>query len=171
MNLRPLTWLVPFSLAAVALAAPAIVRELRVRPDKNQVVASRRAGAWVPDPALGERLGKKAHMERLEFTPDESVLATIPAELTEKIAEERIYQAGILRYVEKGEEHRGPYLFLVHGGNATVVLFLSRGGQGLDDGESMLVTVVPARDTTADLLFAGGDFNNEPFTAYRREPR
>lgn len=168
MNLRPLAWLVPFSLAAVALAAPAIVRELRVVPDKNQVVASRLAGAWEPDPALGERLGKKAHMERLEFTPDESVLATIPAALTEKIAGERIYQAGVVRYAEKGEERRGPYLFLVHGGNSKVVFFLSRGGQGLDDGESMLLTVVPARETSADLLFTGGDFNNEPFTAYRR---
>jgi hypothetical protein len=168
MNLRPLTWLAPLLLTAVALAAPTIVRELRVRPDKNQVVASRLAGAWEPDPALGERLGTKARMERLEFTPDESVLATIPAELAEKIAAERIYQAGTLRFVEKGEEKRMPYLLLVHGGNSSVVYFLSRNGQGLDDGESMLLTVVPARDTAADLLFAGGDFNNEPFTAYHR---
>ena len=168
MNLRPLTWLVPFSLAAVALAAPAIVRELRVRPDKNQVVASRLAGAWEPDPALGERLGTKARMERIEFTPDEGVLATIPAELTEKIAEERIWQAGTLRFVANGEEKRMPYLFLVHAGNSKVVYYISRHGQDLDDGESMLLTVVPARDTAADLLFVGGDFNNEPFTAYRR---
>ena len=168
MNLRPLTWLVPFSLAAVALAAPALVRELRVVPDKNQVVASRLAGAWEPDPALCERLGTKAHMERMEFTPDESVLPTIPAELTEMIKEDRVYQAGILRFVEKGEEKRMPYLLIVRGGNSKVFLFLSRGGQGLDDSESMLLTVVPARDAAADLLFTGGDFNNEPFKAYRR---
>jgi hypothetical protein len=168
MNLRPFAWLAPLGLTAVALAAPTLVRELRVQPDKNQVVSSRLAGAWEPDPALGERLGTKAHMERLEFTPDESVLATIPAELTEKITADRIYQAGVLRFVEKGEERRMPYLLIVRGGNSMVCMYPSRGGQGLDDGESMLLTVVPARDTVADLLFLGGDFNNEPFKAYRR---
>lgn len=171
MNLRPFAWLAPLALTAVALAGPALVRELRVRPDPKHLIANRLAGAWEADAALNERLGAKAYMERVEFTPDEGVLATIPAELTEKIAQERIWQAGTMRYVEKGEERRGPYLLVVFEGNPRLVVFRSRGGEALDDSESPLLTVVPTRDGAGDLLFVGGDTSREPFAAYHRVAR
>jgi len=152
----------------VLLAAPALAPDLRVRPDPNHVVASRLAGAWEPDPELGERLGTKPWMERIEFAPDEGVLAQIPAEVGEYIAKERIWQAGTVRYLERGEERRGPYALVTLTGNTIAMLYRSRGGEGIDDGEGCIVTLVPARETAQDLLFVGGDFNNEPFRAYRR---
>lgn len=159
----------PALLAGLVLfAAPALAPDLRVRPDPNHVVASRLAGAWALDPELTERLGANPGMERIEFTPDEGVLAQIPAELTEPIAKERIWQAGTMRYVERGVEHREPYALITHTGNSIAVAYRSRGGEGLDDGESCILTLIPARETAQDLLFVGGDFNNEPFRAYRR---
>jgi hypothetical protein len=152
---------------SLALAAPALV-DLRVRPDPNQVCASRLAGAWELDTPLTERLGAMPMMERIEFTPDEGVLAQIPAELTEYIAKERIWQAGMVRYTERGEEHLGPYALITFTGNSMAVIYRSRDGGALDDGESCILTVVPARDTAQDLLFVGGDKNNEPFRAYHR---
>lgn len=156
------------SLACLLVLAAPLTPDLRVRPDPNHVVASRLAGAWEPDPELGERLGTKPWMERIEFAPDEGVLAQIPAELGEFIAKERIWQAGTVRYLERGQEHRGPYALVTHTGNTIAVLYRSRGGEGLDDAESCILTLVPARETAQDLLFLGGDFNNEPFRAYRR---
>ena len=151
---------------SLALAVPA--PDLRVRPDPNQVCASRLAGAWELDAPLTERLGAKPLMERVEFTPDEGVLAHIPAELTEFIAKERIWQAGTMKFTQKGTELVGPYALVTHTGNSIVVYFRSRTGEALDDSESCILTVVPAKDAAQDLLFVGGVFKNEPFRAYHR---
>jgi hypothetical protein len=45
------------------------------------------------------------------------------------------------------------------------------GGDPLGDAESFNVMLAVARDGTNDLLFIGGDFNNQPFAAYRRVKR
>ena len=158
----------PARLACLLVLAAPLTLDLRVRPDPNHVVASRLAGAWGADPELCERLGTKPWMERIEFTPDEGVLAQIPAELSEFIARERIWQAGTVRYVERGQERRGPYALLTHTGNTVAHIFRARDGEALGDGEACILTLVPARERAADLLFLGGDFNNEPFRAYRR---
>jgi hypothetical protein len=53
-------------------------------------------------------------------------------------------------------------------GNPHVVYFRERDGDPLGDAESFNVMLAVAKDKPSDLLFIGGDFNNQPFTAYER---
>lgn len=171
MNPRLATLLAAPLLAAVAVAAPALLAELRVQPDQNHVVASRLIGTWEPDVGLGEHLGTKAGFERLEFVEDDSVLPAIPGEMAEALAEMRIWQAGVMIATRAGKTTRSPFVLVTHTGNTLVFTFRSTAGGELDDGEANLVTLVPARDGAHDLLFLGGDFNNEPFRAFQRIPQ
>ena len=41
----------------------------------------------------------------------------------------------------------------------------------MGDAESFNLILAPAKDKANDLLFIGGDFNNEPFVAYQRIQR
>lgn len=156
-------------LCVLPLAVP-LALQARVQPSKNHVIAPRLAGVWEADRVLLERLGARAGLERLEFQPDERVLATIPAALLEPLANERIFQAGTLTMVEGGKASSYAYLLVTHEGNPMVVLARSRDGGALDDLESGLLSVVPGKGAAQDLLFLGGDFANEPFRAFHRAP-
>jgi hypothetical protein len=161
----------PFAifLCCLPLAAP-FAPQARVQPSKNHVIAPRLAGVWEADPALREQLGASARTERVEFVPDERVLATIPAALLEPLANERIFQAGTLTMLESGKTVSYPYLLVAHEGNPLVVLARSSAGGALDDLESSLLSVVPGKSAAQDLLFLGGDFANEPFRPFHRAP-
>lgn len=164
---RPLTLAL---LAPTLVAAAAVVQQLRVQPDRACVVANHLAGAWVADADLTTRLGARPQFQRLEFKVDEAVLESVPAELTKPLAEMRIFQAGTLSATESnGGVSSFPYVLVSFQGNAHVVCFRAAHGGGLDDGESMLITAVPGKQREQDLLFAGGDFDNEPFKAFKRE--
>lgn len=156
-----------FLLTSLPIAAQDQTNGLEVRPDPQNVVASALLGAWHLDAALGQRLGNKSKVERLEFKDDASVVAKVPAKIAAKLQEHRIYLAGIM--VLKGKEQ--PFLLTELTGNPTVVWFRERGGDPLGDAESFTVMLVRAEAKPADLLFVGGDFNNQSFTAFARETK
>ncbi len=156
-------------LCLLPLATP-FAPQARVQPSTNHVIAPRLAGVWEADVELRERLGASAWLERLEFVPDERVLATIPASLLEPLANERIYQAGTVTMVERGKTSSYAYLLVTYEGNPMVILPRSREGGALDDLESGLLNVVPGKSAAQDLLFLGGDFANKPFRAFHRAP-
>ena len=60
------------------------------------------------------------------------------------------------------------FVLIEHRGNPHLVWFREAGGDPLGDAESFNVMLAPAKDTANDLLFIGGDFNNQPFSAYKR---
>jgi len=154
----------------LVVAAATVVQQVRVQPDSACVVANHLAGAWVADAELTSRLGASERVSRLEFKVDESVLASLPAELTKPFAEMRVFQAGTLSMTEAdGDVSTYPYVLVSFQGNAHVVSFRAAHGGALDDAESMLVASVPGKQREKDLLFAGGDFDNEPFKAFKRE--
>lgn len=164
------------SLRFLALAAPllvaaaAVVQGLRVQPEKGQVVSSHLEGVWTIDSQLSTRLGARESMTRLEFKVDASVLDGVPEELAAHFKELRIYQAGLLTMTEaSGSVSKYPYALVVLGGNNHVVMFRSRDGGGLDDTESALVSIASGKSRAQDLLFVGGDFDNQPFTPFQRE--
>jgi hypothetical protein len=41
----------------------------------------------------------------------------------------------------------------------------------MGDAESFNVMLAVAKESANDLLFIGGDFNNQPFSAYERQPQ
>ena len=155
-------------LAPALLAFAAADGPFRVEPEEGCVVASRLVGAWTPDAAVSGSLGTKPRFERITFTESADVAKRIPAKYEEFLGDRQIYLAGSLE-LRRGEEiTRYPFILVDFSGNQNVLVFRERDGDPMGDGESFIVTLAPAKDGANDLLFMGGDFNNEPFKAYRR---
>ena len=162
--------------AVVALAAASTVAaaELRVQPNKENVVASRLAGTWRPHAALTERLtgrppreGGESPTDVIAFKADPAVAATVPAKYREFLVGKPLFMAG--RMTLRGTDH--PFLLVELHGNPHVVYFRERDGDPMGDAESFNLVVAPAKDSAKDQLFIGGDFNNQPFTAFERPPQ
>jgi hypothetical protein len=161
------------ALTIVALAVAAAAAELRVQPNRENVVASRLEGLWRPHPQLTERLTGKAPQRGgesptgiLRFQADPSIVTQIPEKYHRFLADTPIFLAG--RLVLRGNKH--PFLLIAMHGNPHVVYFRPRGGDPMGDAESFNLILAPAKDRASDLLFIGGDFNNAPFRAYERQP-
>lgn len=142
---------------------------LKVEPDKENVVASRLEGGWQVEAGLTQRLTGKSKPTQspfglVSFKDDRSIVEKIPAKYEEFLGAKRIYMAGIMKY--RGKDH--PFILIEHRGNPHVVYFGERGGDPLGDAESFNVMLAVAKDKQSDLLFIGGDFNNQPFTGYER---
>ena len=141
----------------------------RLQADKENVVASRLEGRWVPEPKLTLRLTGREVTERqaaqeVSFVTDETVVDKIPQKYQEALGKERIYLCGVMKW--KAEDH--PFILIAYLGNPCVVYFRERDGDPMGDAESLNVMLAPAKDKDKDLLFIGGDHNNQPFSAYER---
>jgi hypothetical protein len=163
--------------ACIALTATAVLAaELRVQPNKENVVASRLEGTWQPHPALTQRLtgrppkpkgpGGEEPAGILRFEVDPAVAATVPEKYHRHLADKPIFLAGTLAM--RGKAH--PFILIELNGNPHVLYFRERGGDPMGDGESFNLILAPAKERAMDLLFIGGDFNNQPFSAYERQP-
>jgi hypothetical protein len=137
--------------------------ELQVEPDKDNVVSSRLEGRWNVNASISTQLGRNRG-GAIEFRQDNSIVANVPQKYNQFLDAKTIYMAGILTMRET--EH--PFLLISHKGNPHIVYFRERNGDPLGDAESFNVMLAVAKDTQNDLLFIGGDFNNQPFTAYER---
>jgi len=155
---------VPFLLCMAPIVGQAGTNGLEVRPDPQNVVASALLGEWRLDEALTKRLGRQQNIDRLEFRDDAKVLVGVPGPIAKKLAERRIYLAGVM--VLRGKEQ--PFLLTEVAGNPTVVWFRERDGDPTGDAESFTVMLVRAEAKAADVLFVGGDANNQSFSAYAR---
>lgn len=137
--------------------------EIKVEADKDNVVASKIEGTWGPDEALTRRV-EGASLGAVTFKSDAEVAKMIPGKYDEFLKGRRIYLAG--RMTLRKQEY--PFILIEHKGNPHVVYFRQRGDDPMGDVESFNVMLVVAKDTAKDLLFIGGDFNNQPFSAYQR---
>ena len=154
--------------SSLALSAPQ-QEAFRVEPDPQNVVASRIQGVWEPDKELAERLGTAARVSSYEFESDATVAGRIPAMYEEYLGKMQIFQAGTMT-MRRGEAtvEKFPYILVANHGNPHVIVFRERDGDAMGDTESFNLALVPAKKEADDLLFIGGDFNNEPFKAYKR---
>lgn len=157
----------------LAAATPALAAELRVEPNKENVVASRPEGTWRPHAALTQRLtgqaprrGGESPTGILRFQADPSIVPKIPEKYHRHLAERTLFLAGHM--TSRGTKH--PFLLIALNGNPHVLYFRERDGDPMGDGESFNLMLAPAKDRARDLLFIGGDFNNQPFSAYERQP-
>ena len=142
----------------------------RVDADKENVVAGRLVGKWKLNVKLTQRLrGKKvtdAEVARwtVAFTSDPAVAALVPDKYDQFLKRKRVYMAGKLTWY--GKER--PFILISHKGNPHVVYFRPKGDDPMGDAESFNLCLAPAKDKVNDLLFIGGDFNNQPFSAFDR---
>jgi len=137
---------------------------LKVQPDKNNVLANSLVGSWVADSDLNKRLGKRGKHADLQFASDASVLAGVPAKIAKKLSTFRIYLAGTMT---RGDTKHA-FLVTELAGNATIFWFAARNGDPMGNAETWNASLVRAEAEQADLMFLGGDFNNQSFTAYKR---
>ena len=137
--------------------------QLTVQPDKENVVASRLEGPWEPDAELTLRLGGRA-VGKLTFTNNAVVATRIPAKYETFFKGRQVYMAGTMS--GRGKEY--PFVLIEHKGNPHIVFFRERDDDPFGDAESFNVMLAVGKDKPDDLLFVGGDFNNQPFSAYRR---
>jgi hypothetical protein len=169
-NMR--TRLLPaLAVCALGMTPAAVQAQIKVEPDKENVVASRLEGDWVLDAALTKRLtkndGNAEGGRAISFKSDPSVVENIPAKYHKYIANHRIYLAGTVIFRE-AQPRAHVFLLIEHRGNPHVAWFRDRRGEPLGDTESFNVMLAVAREPQDDLLFIGGDFNNQPFSAYTR---
>jgi len=157
--------------AAVVVISTVLWAAIEVKPDKENVVASRLEGNWVMHVALTKRLLSRdisreelRRNGRLAFKLDAAVAEKIPAKYDEFLAKKQIYAAGIMTRQQK--EHA--FLLIENSGNPHIVYFREDKDEPMGDAESFNVMLAPAKEPINDLLFVGGDFNNQPFKAYER---
>ncbi len=152
--------------------APDMSFALKVTKDKENVVAGRLAGKWKMHLSLTQRLtgsanpaGSESPVGSMSFASDDSIAGKIPAMYAEFFMDKTIYMAGTMNY--RGKDY--PFILIEHKGNPHIAYFRERNGVPMGDAESFNVMLTVAKDTKNDLLFIGGDFNNQPFTAFERE--
>lgn len=153
-------------LLALALLALLSIDTPTVTPDPENVTASRIIGTWQKHADLINRLTPKLHWgpDILTFELDPQITARIPQQHHKYLSAQPIYLAGNAHFDAKTY----PYVLTTSHGNPHVVYFNPRDGNPLGDTESMNVFVARADDPLNDLLFVGGDFNNQPFNVYER---
>lgn len=168
-------YMLSLTLAVMVFSANAgIAAELAVEPDKENVVASRLEGAWQPHQSLTKRLtgdvepraGELPFKGKFTFVSDPTVAEKIPDEYVKILTERklRIYLAG---YIKTDGEAR-PFIVTNFRGNPHVLVWLDRDGDPFGNGESVNVMLAVADSKKNDLLFIGGDLNNQSFSAYER---
>ena len=157
-----------FCVAVGLLTTIALNGELKVTHNAENVVASRLAGKWVPDAELTERLtGSPPYSmdEVLSFKKKSSVAALFPERFREHFADKPIFMAGTMTL----HDQENPFMLAEYNGNPHLFWLRERDGDPVGDGESFNLSLIRAEDRADDLLFIGGDFNNQGFDAYRRK--
>ncbi|MDX1565794.1 MAG: hypothetical protein R3236_10325 [Phycisphaeraceae bacterium] len=151
----------------VGVGVLAALGGVAVQKDKENVVASRLIGTWKTDAALSKRLrGRAMPVEKIMFTEDAAVAEKVPDRYAKRFKEQkkRVYLSGTMVQGDKVY----PFLLIEHNGNPHLLYFREKNGDPMGDGESFNLSIARAADKKDDILFIGGDFNNQPFTAYKR---
>ena len=78
-----------------------------------------------------------------------------------------VYMTGLAKGL--WEDQEAPFFLTSLYGTPRVVWFRPRNGDPFGDVESFNVMLARGTERGDDLLFRGGDFNNQPFTAYKRK--
>ena len=146
------------------LFSSTLMAELKVESDKDNVVSSRLEGRWQFNKAISTRLADHDWGKTMGFHADDKVVTKIPEKYEKFLADKTIYMAGIM----KSGKDEYPFILIEHKGNPHIVYFRERDGDPLGDAESFNVMLAVAEKTSNDLLFVGGDFNNQPFYALER---
>lgn len=164
-------FLLVFLIVLLAASLAMVAGSFKVKANKENVVAGRLEGRWHPHIPLTKRLlgeryqpGPATSSSYISFSAEPSVVQKIPAKYEKFLKDKTIYMAGIMTL--RGKEY--PFILTELFGNPHIVYFRERDGDPMGDAESFNVMLASAKDKPNDLLFIGGDFNNQPFSAYER---
>jgi len=160
------------AIVGVLVAATAAAGALEVKPNKENVVASRLEGKWVVEPKLTQRLYGHPRAsfppgDEVEFVSDPAVAGKFPERYDKPLKGRPIYMAGTMKV--KGAAHQ--FILIEFNGNPLLVFLREKDGDPMGDGESFILMLAVAKNRTDDLLLTGGDFNNQAFSAFERAER
>ena len=170
MSLRKSHWaMMAVVVAVVGVGACSLWAALKVQADKENVVASRLEGTWTLHADLTKRLtGEKSDSAGYQFTKDDDVAAAVPDKFEKILKDMTIYMSGKMKVTRGKNEETYPFVLVSYKGNPRVIYFREGDGQPMGNAESLNVMLAQAKDKANDLLFVGGDFNNQPFRAFER---
>jgi len=167
-------FLLVFLIVLLVVSSAMVASSFKVKANKENVVAGRLEGRWPPQIPLTKRLlgeryqpGPATSSSYISFSAEPSVVQKIPAKYEKFLKDKTIYMAGIM--TRWGKDY--PFILIELFGNPHIVYFRERQGDPMGDAESFNVMLAPAKGRANDLLFIGGDFNNQPFAAYERKQR
>jgi hypothetical protein len=167
-------FLLVFLIVLLVVSSAMVAGSFKVKANKENVVAGRLEGRWHPQIPLTKRLlGERYQPEPatsssyISFSAEPSVVQKIPAKYKKFLKDKTIYMAGIM--TRWGKDY--PFILIELFGNPHIVYFREREGDPMGDTESFIVMLASAKDKPNDLLFIGGDFNNQPFAAYERKQK
>ncbi len=128
--------------------------------DKENVVSSAMEGEWF----------SRQEGYTLVFKKDSTVLKQIPEKYHDFLKDKIIYSVGYitLKSETKIFTENKPYFLTVLHGNPHIFWFRERDGDPLGDSESFNVFIAIGEAPVDDLLYVGGDFNNQPFFRFTR---
>lgn len=142
--------------------------ELKLENDPENVVASRLEGSWQVSSQLAKRLSsdRRVFLQSVSFKSDPTMLSKVPEAHAAAISAKtgKVYLAGYITFNDK----ELPFLLTTLHGNPHIVLWMEQGGDRFGNIESMNIMLAVAEEKQNDLMFLGGDFNNQPFNAYER---
>lgn len=136
---------------------------------KESLLLSRLEGQWVINPDISTRLepGRPSLPPKtVEFVKSDKVLDQLRA-ASSRFRSDAIVMAGTLKL--NAEEH--PFVIESERGNSHLVILTPQRGDAIGTYISVFICMVPARDTTKDLLFLGGDNPRESSAAYDRSAK
>jgi len=162
--MRPLV----FALVAVASTLIAGVAPRPFQDDEfKNLVAGHLIGTWdVKDDVTamlsgpgGGQLGKS-----MTFKEDASIEKKVTGEAAEFIKKQGVFMSGVMTK----SDGDFPFVLTQVAGSPYVFWFRERKGNPMGDSESFFVSVAVGGSRDKDLLFIGGDVDNQAFTAYSR---
>ncbi|MBK7875360.1 MAG: hypothetical protein IPJ77_06360 [Planctomycetes bacterium] len=151
---------------AVLLSASAALVQgaFELKPDKDNVVASRIEGVWVLHEDETHHIGGEKRPQGFAFVRDDKAAGRIPAKHKELLAHD-LYLAGEVQI----ERDTFPFVLTTAHGNPRVVVFRPAAGDAYATPQAFNVMLCPAMEKSKDKLFVGGDKNDRPFSVYVRK--
>merc|ERR1711970_1383773 len=137
-----------------------ISAQCTLTPDSENVVATQLAGDWEINADLTAQLWPdftSMEVTGVSFTDNPSIVDMLPEE---DCGSGPLFMAGEITFNMEGDSVTFPYVLSSIHGNPTIMFW-----GALDEVESFNVMMARAEDKNKDMLFLGGDANNQPFTA------
>lgn len=151
-------------LALAGISAAFVQGTFTLKPNPQNVVASRLEGVWGLNEELSHALGSPKDPKGFAFVRDEKVLERIPERFKAELGGD-IYLAGTAQIDAQRDI---PFVLTTVDGNPRVVFFRPAGVEKLGAMSGLNVMLCPALERRKDMLFVGGEKNDRPFTVYSR---
>jgi len=152
------------SLSGVLLGIPPVRHQ---DAEFKNLVGAHLAGTWTMKEDVTAMLAGPGGGQlgvTMTFREDSSVTGKVTGEAAEFIKKQGVFMSGIMTK----SDGDFPFVLTQVAGSPYVFWFRERKGNPMGDSESFFVSVAVGGSQDKDLLFIGGDFDNQAFSAYGR---